>query len=134
MKSQNDLRIHMLHHGTEEGQGRERRTYSRNVYAGRPKARRYVYKFVHNEYSDANYREASRYKQAKATGDSRLARCRLLPNGVLVMEYLEHWSKSNARVPDEMTYRAKEFWDHNPNGPQVGVNRKGEVKIFDYAQ
>ena len=69
-----------------------------------------------------NYLEDFRYRFQKSKWYS-LARCRLLKNGCLVMEYIEVIDKP---------YDLKLYWVDMVDCGQVGYNRLGEVVAYDY--
>lgn len=82
---------------------------------------------------EANRLELNMYKRygrkPMDTG-ALLARCRMLKNGVLVMEYLQPAPhRRGSGVP--MWARG---WDWNEHGAQIGLDRKGNLRIFDYAE
>lgn len=108
------------------GTGRSRAAYRRG---------RWVYKVPLNERGDFdNYREAQIYakthgrgafklaEQLRSSDNGEYARCRVLKNGWLVMEYAEP-------VPSKLAPKWADFIDCQ----QVGTNHRGVVVAYDYA-
>lgn len=97
------------------GAGRHRAVYRRG---------RWVYKVPINEQGDFdNYREAWFYSKTRGKDfNGEYARCRMLKNGWLVMEYVEP-------VPPKLAPKWADFIDCQ----QVGTNRRGNVVAYDYA-
>lgn len=71
---------------------------------------------------DCNRREYEAHKRDKR---GRLARCRLWKGGVLVMEKVSCVADKSAYLPS---------WARAFDGIQVGVNRKGRIVAYDYAE
>lgn len=113
------------------GSGGHRRTYLRPNKSKRTgkQLRRYVYKFpidtwVHISHSElANVREHRHFREhPKGRSDgTRFARSRLLPNGVLVAEYIKPLTARRS-VPQ---------WAYQWDCAQVGRDRHGIVKLYD---
>lgn len=83
---------------------------------------------------DANRREHNffkKHRKSRLPDGTLLARCRLLKNDVLVMEYLDapNFDLQGAEVPPWAR-----GWDWNSAGAQIGIDRKGTLRIFDYAE
>lgn len=75
-----------------------------------------------NEGLHANYLEADRYRHRRIDWlPIALARCRLLPNGWLVMEYA-----------DPLPYPEHPEWASYVDCQQVGRTRDGRVVAYDY--
>lgn len=85
---------------------------------------RWVYKVPINEKGTFdNWREAKKYARTKGRDpNGEYARCRLLKNGWLVMEYVEP-------LHPRFCPRWADFIDCQ----QVGTNRHGGIVAYDYA-
>jgi hypothetical protein len=104
------------------------------VFVGSGKDRRVVCKNnvviklpVNNRGLLANKKEANLYKQTKS---KRLAPCRLLKNGLLMMRKVsilnDMYPEDNEQIP---------MWAYKMNdGAQVGIDSSGNVLAFDYAE
>lgn len=101
--------------------GRHRNTYDDG---------KFVVKVPRNESGrHDNYREADLFKFYREQGHpdgQRLARCRVLKNGYLVMEKLE------TRIGCDWDKLPK--WANYIDCGQVGLDRKGVYKAYDYAE
>lgn len=109
------------------GEGRERLVYARDVL--NPK---FVIKFPKSEKGlHSNWREYQIYKQEgrieKKGNGINYARCRLLNNFFLIMEYvdIDYLKHCNA-------YLAHPAWASYVDCSQVGMASDGEIVCYDY--
>jgi len=71
-----------------------------------------------------NWHEEMLFKQyGKTRGYIPLARCRLVKNSILVMEYIEHTGRSFDGCPG---------WADYVDCGQVGTDRNGSLVAYDY--
>lgn len=75
-------------------------------------------------YSD-NILEASRSKKDGWLLKEQMARCKLLRNGCLIMEYV--------RLPSEKEYNELPKWTDGVDCRQVGYTIDGRLVAYDYA-
>lgn len=121
------------------GEGRHRKVYLRKGKSRRKgkQLRRYVYKIPNpNSLWDeltvsdcvaANRREYRQFLNRNKEYKDRFARCKLLPNGVLVMEYVKEIKGGQYDPSVPPWAREWDCW-------QVGKDRLGRVKLYDYAE
>jgi len=86
--------------------------------------RNWVLKIPHHEmgFYD-NWKEARTFRECHyPEGNEQYARCRLLKNGWLLMEYVEH-----------MPWQSAPHWADCIDCRQVGYNRRGAVVAYDFA-
>lgn len=126
--------------GQRLGCGRHRETYLRVSKKVRAGGRKYVYKFPNPSVDpevgiSANTREFERWRKAVEIGKvtnrfggeyikEHFSPCKLLPNGVLMMEYVDHTADLIIK-PD---------WTGGWDCRQCGIDRHGNVKLYDYAE
>jgi hypothetical protein len=91
------------------------------------KSRKYILKIPINSFGyDANRLEASFYKLNK----TKFAKCRLLKDELLVMEYVEDFMDYKKRTGRRVKLPK---WCYDIDNLQVGFNIKGKLVAYDYA-
>lgn len=101
-------------------------------------SKRFVYKvplrytgLICNYFEHDQYRNGTVCKDHVGVPRDALARCRISPAGILVMEFVagavygnyEKVEGTDVDVPD---------WAWRIEGAQVGINRRGKIVAFDY--
>lgn len=87
--------------------------------------------FLSNRREHDLYRDPSR-DTASGLGRDKLARCRLSPSGVLVMELVKPSVACHKRYGSPSIEEEPPVWSDAIDSAQVGKARDGEWKVFDY--
>jgi hypothetical protein len=92
----------------------------------------FVYKVPLHEFGlQANKREHQIYRHPEINhgylSKDRVARCRLAPSGVLVMELVRTVDSRGARLASNLPE-----WAYHVDSFQVGTNRAGQAVAYDY--
>lgn len=122
------------------GTGRHRTTF---MFEGG----RFVYKVPRGRHGRiANSQELEYYKRHRKNGEIPYAACRLLPNGVLIMEYVKpHCQSLAAENIDAQTYGGERMvplggdyeeelpqWTVHVECSQVGYDNRGTLVAYDF--
>jgi hypothetical protein len=114
-----------------------RRGTTRRVYA--TKSGNYVIKFPRSPLDEiSNKEEAQSWNKKDWKLAGKLAKCRLISlNGMicLIMERVESlYEVMEDNHPNDRDERITKWAANLNDGPQVGINRKGKILVYDWAK
>ena len=99
---------------------------------------KFVYKIPFDQYGfSCNRTEHQLYRDRhrapySGLGRDKLARCRLAPSGVLVMELVKPHIMNIKRHSSPGTEQEPPEWSHKIDTAQVGLARDGQWKVYDF--